>query len=968
MRAVRRLAAPVQRAESLAMIMGEAAHSASPSIQPHEPVVSTRFLPAAVSATRSFLRSRLAAAGQVLAASITSLVLLAPRIAGATPRYDVRATIAEDGAEVALDEVVTDAAWSAATRSLSLWLYADRQRRTPPSFDEFTAERLYVGNASYGGYGPLDVEVDGCPPERIAAADARSVDPVAGRTVNVPVCAAATQPLRLHVRGSLALAARYGTLGRARNGIQLGDPWYPLVVTTDAPAPARGTHRVSVASPGERVIAFAGGAIEGHRASWEVDDATHAAAFLLDDAHVAREDVRGVAVTFVTKRAPVPNGSGPAGWADPFDPDAARAIAGTTERAIAFARRLGFVASPVALPRTIASKLVVVEVEERQRLAVALPGMVAVSDRAFRLFPVEAIERFHELGLRRRLFAALLQGTERATEPERDLPFVADLDAMLLVDLSIRAEREPRESPADLIGFAGFHPAVDQLLYAPQVAFRAEYFSDLDGKDPDRDGAERAHNPWPVGHFVLEKLRDRLGHERFARATRLHLFEGLSWREAAERAYGAPLDEFFRTWIGPPRSIAYRLGAIASTKHGARYEHAITIERLGETWVREPVVVEVRDEAGAKVRGVWDVAGSSGRVVVTTDRPFASATLDPDGRLVQDPALSDEHPKWDDSTDHVFRPPIFNSFAANLSVTQARPDVTLDFALRRKYDVREGYGLRLASTARGVGGSVRYLRGVGELRDLNNTVGNVSVGVSALRSNTGFARSKIPVTEGGLVVGAGYDTRRQLYAPATGFSLSVGSFVGVDREDRDCEDRGCDHLALNVSARAQQLFWTSVTNVVAVTGGAAFARCPALPQSLPGLGSRQILRGYEVDELLGCATAYAILEDRWSPIRGLYVNAADLAWGRRLEFVPFGAVGTLSSRDTAADLFQRYRFEVGLGLRAHYDYAGIQPGVLALDFAVPLNRTDACRTTGATGACTSYRSPIGFWVSFEQTY
>src|SRR5690606_22102049 len=138
---------------------------------------------------------------------------------------------------------------------------------------------------------------------------------------------------------------------------------------------------------------------------------------------------------------------------------------------------------------------------------------------------------------------------------------------------------------------------------------------------------------------------------------------------------------------------------------------------------------------------------------------------------------------------------------------------------------------------------------------------------------------------------------RQIYDPATGSSISVGTFIGLDHEDS-----GENHLALTLSARGQKLFWTSVTNVLALTAGASVAKCPALPHALPTLGSRQILRGYEIDELLGCATAYAILEDRYSPFRGFYWNAANLAWVRRFQLVPFVAGGTVSSRDTAADI------------------------------------------------------------------
>lgn len=935
--------------------MGDSTHASAPSIHPHESASHRVPMGVIVPSRRRSLEQ---------AAGVGLGLALACAKAHAAPSYDVRAALSASGDVVSFDEVVALEPADPPPSALTLWLYADRQRTKPPSFDEFSAERLYVGNASYGGFDPLIIRVEGCPEQSIAGAGDDEVSPVEGRSLTIDVCNEATKPLRVHVRGALRLASRYGTLGHARNGTQLGDPWYPLLVDAEAPAPPRADHRVTLSSEEPRVFVHGGGATSGKEASWEVRDVTHAAVFALEEAHIARETVRGIDVSFVTQRAPVPRTKdSPTGEADPFDPDASRKIVATTERAISFARSLGMSASPIALPRGLSPKLVVVEIEERQRLAVALPGILAVSDRAFRLFPLGAVERFHELGLRRRAFAVLLDPHLRAVERERDLPWAADLSASLLLDLSIRAENEPRKSPSDLVGFASFHPAVDQLLYAPQVAFRSEYFAQHDGDDLDRDGAERAKNPWPFGRFVLEKLRDRLGPEKLSEMARLHLFQGISFRNAASQAHEAPLDAFFATWIGKKRRLAYRLGPIRSTKTDEGFEHVVTVERLGETWIREPVTVEVRDEEGKKVRGVWDAPGEAGEVRLRTSHALDAVTIDPEGRLSQDPKLTRVHPRYDDTTEHPFRPPVFNAFAANLSFSRARPDALVDFSLRRKYDVREGFGLRLVTSQRGYGGGIRYFRGLGSMVDLNSTAATASVGVSALRSDTGFGGSRTPVTEAGVNLGVGFDTRRQINDPATGRSLSFGTFLGVDHEDA-----GKNHLALTFSARGQQLLWTSVTNIVALTAGGTLAKCPALPHALPTLGSRQSLRAYETDELLGCATTFVSIEDRWSPLRGFYWNAANLAWLRKVQVVPFAAAGTVSSRTTAEDLFRRYFLEAGLGLRAHYDYAGVQPAVMALDFAFPLTRRDDCRSRDKSGICTSQRAPLGVWVSFEQTF
>ncbi|HJL27595.1 MAG TPA: hypothetical protein RMI62_00795, partial [Polyangiaceae bacterium LLY-WYZ-15_(1-7)] len=51
--------------------------------------------------------------------------------------------------------------------------------------------------------------------------------------------------------------------------------------------------------------------------------------------------------------------------------------------------------------------------------------------------------------------------------------------------------------------------------------------------------------------------------------------------------------------------------------------------------------------------------------------------------------------------------------------------------------------------------------------------------------------------------------------------------------------------------------------------------------------------------------------------------------------------------------------EVGGGLRVHFEYGGVQPGVLALDLAVPLVRTAEARRT---------LSPVTTILAFEQYF
>ena len=881
-----------------------------------------------------------------------------------SPTYDVQAAIDADRRTISMSIDASHVPVSSGT--LRIWLYADRLRRVPPSFDDLTADRIFPENTSFGGYKTVSVTVQGCDPQTIDLNQSQP-DVLRGRILTLSVCANAVIPAHVTVQAQLELADRYGTLGRSPDETALGDPWYPLFLPPNADRPAPATHYVRLVSSNEKTLVSAAGAVRGKSLSVTQDSVSHVPVFVLDSGHIRSQVERGVLVTYVTRRAAVPithDTNGFLSGSDPFDPDSARKIQGTVQSAIEMMRRLGFVASPVETPRTMPAQLTLVETSERQRLGVALPGMVAVSDRAFRLIPIERIERFHRNALLRPIFSALISPHVRSIESADDEGWVADFDGSLLADMHSLDKAEAKESAKDLVGFAGFHPAVDQLLYAPQVAFRSAYFHEVDEPDPDRDGALRALNKKPFGHLMLEKTRDLLEKDKFSIAAKEHLFSARSWRQTVKQLTGDSQQWFFDQWLSRRRKVAYKLVSVSSEKSASNngYSNKIVVQRLGETDLREPVIVELTDSDNHKLRTKWDSSGALGEIEVISKAKVYDVVIDPEGRLTQDPSLSDNHPRFDDEYRHAWRPPVFSSFAFGASILEGQPDLEIDFIMKRRYDVRHGFGLRVAQTYRGTSASVRYIRGIGDMRDLNNVNRSLVFALGGLYSTTGYGGSTESVTS--VSTGASFvqDTRKQAYHPSQGQSLSVSTSFGLAHS----ESEGIIPT-LSLSFRSQTLFWPSLSHTLAWTSGGAVIRCPVLPQSLAVLSGRQGFRGYEIDELLGCSDIYTMLEDRWTILKGLYVNTADLAWGRRLDLVPFVGMGFLASRKTAADLFSRPIFDAGLGLRAIYDYVGVQPGILALDIGYPISRTDRC-ARDTTGKCLRYRQPLGFYLSFEQTF
>jgi hypothetical protein len=57
---------------------------------------------------------------------------------------------------------------------------------------------------------------------------------------------------------------------------------------------------------------------------------------------------------------------------------------------------------------------------------------------------------------------------------------------------------------------------------------------------------------------------------------------------------------------------------------------------------------------------------------------------------------------------------------------------------------------------------------------------------------------------------------------------------------------------------------------------------------------------------------------------------------------------------------------VGGGIRFHYEYGGVQPGVIAIDIGVPIRRTS--EVYSVDGVFVRNRAPVGFYVAFDQFF
>jgi hypothetical protein len=398
--------------------------------------------------------------------------------------------------------------------------------------------------------------------------------------------------------------------------------------------------------------------------------------------------------------------------------------------------------------------------------------------------------------------------------------------------------------------------------------------------------------------------------------------------------------------------VNYRLGEIVSEPVPEGFRHRIEVIRDGDLRI-EPVEVEVEDAAGHRVVGTWDGHGERGIVEVITAEPRSGVTIDPRHRLPQSAAIADGHPRADDATSQPFRLPILSAFALDLLLSEADFTGLVDFAIRQRYDLEHTVSIRLARSVARTGGRIRYIQGLGPKVHTNRRLGALGGGLGLQYVEPGFGGSTLGGWALELELSGSIDSRSYVYDPREGGSLAGTVLVsGTVRED------GSFNLGVRGGVRAGWIASVGLLNAFVLVVGGGFTAGPALNADLQSLGGRNVLRGFANDELLANGTVYGVLEHRFTAVPDLAINVLHLVWVREMQLAWWagvgGAFGTTDGREAV------FALEAGAGVRFHYEYGGIQPGLLALDVGVPISRFWDANAAG--------RLPVGFYVSFDQYY
>jgi hypothetical protein len=611
----------------------------------------------------------------------------------------------------------------------------------------------------------------------------------------------------------------------------------------------------------------------------------------------------------------------------------------------------------------------------RHELVQVHGDVVLVSDRLFEIFPAERVRKFHRLELVRAVLTAVVSRATRGFEPDPDVDLTADTMAVYLTEILTLREFRRLEFARDLLRPLAFVPAVDQLMYAPLVASSASYFGDAEDRDVIRDDVRRFASRRAGGRLVYAKLLDLLGAEGMNRLGRTVLGERLPLRQAAARVFGADLAWFWQQWLGgPPPRVNYRLARIVTTplatSAAPRGVHvSIDVERQGAD-LQEPVEIRVVDRAGVAHDLTWNRRGASTRLEVDLPAGLSSVEVDPRRRLVETAVGTlrpEDDPRSDNRDPNLWRL-TYSGFGALVDVTALNASFAAAVTVKQKHQLRNWF-LLLAqhSLQTRIGVDAAYGRAFGPQADRNRLTTDIGLKLSGSLLDPDFGvTSTDSLRPSWRVAGSVFlehDDRDYFIDPWRSFSVRASfgvSVLGLQSGERLRQVSGVVEVLRLIELRPGHVLALDAS--VAATFGDIRVR-----SQLTQIGGPGELRGYALGELFGKGRGVARAELRNRYVSDLDWNLAHFTSVRGFGgnfFFEAGAVTSCEGFDVGSnDIF----YDVGYTFRVLHDAFGVYQQLLAIDFAVPLNRHDrVCRGWHSQGTAEMpiKRPPFVVLVSF----
>lgn len=626
---------------------------------------------------------------------------------------------------------------------------------------------------------------------------------------------------------------------------------------------------------------------------------------------------------------------------------------------------LAAVGRPLAPDR----RITVVQGPLRHTVAQAHPGVVVLSDQALELLPADRLQKFHQTAIARAVFDMVLEREFRGLhDPSTDL-WLPGMLGFSLSQLWQRTRDHADEFAAELLKNFTFVPAVDRFLYTQQASFSQSYFRGVEDVMSLRDHPLWFSHELPTGRRIHEKLLDTAGDEAVDGFYRgIMRSPRADPRHQAELAYGHTLDWFFDQWLGPYPSVDYALHRVHSERDGDGWQHEITVERIGNRPVIEPVQVLVVERRGQEHRLVWngEIAEHNESVAteprqgthtwsLRTTRRLDEVRLDPRSRLLQtaqapagnvDPRFNDRRPAafrflYTGAGVSIAASEFFNATTPASRFNAIAGFASFETSLRR--DLRRTGHLRVSrdrETNIGLGSSVNFWFGDKVNNQRRRSRVRVFASGSWLNSSSLDPVGGVRVTERVSLID---DTRRFGWWPEHGRWLSVA--VG-GRHTLRLPGEGTPDVHDMVASAVWVHLWRLAHDHVLATSLSGEMVFPISGRSefrnLSRLGGIGGLSGYLADEIFGRGVILAQAQYRHVYVNDLHLNLLHLGYLRSLGGTLFTGAGSASQCESfrgwlGADSWYGH---VGYAADARLSIFGVTPQLFRVDVSVPVVRRD----------------------------
>jgi hypothetical protein len=891
------------------------------------------------------------------------LFLLLSPWAWAGPRYqldvhvDVGTRRADGHARIEVPAVPVE------RREIYLWRYPERFATRSDKLNDYNFYWVYPVKFNPGELRTGPILVDG------VAAEVQVLDhPRAGPRTLIkvtpvrPIAAGAKAVLDVDV--SAKIPQRYGPFGCIHSMCTIVGGFYPMLPPDDengqplleAP-PARAAYQVTVSVPRVSDVIVNGSlfAVEkGGHVTVELDQ-TRAAALIVAKPRfkVVETEHRGQKIRYLHSDV---KGVPPGNQILPYQPT------DRTWRPMEAAKEALDLLAEWGQPMAPGHVLTIVEGEEKMELAVPLPGMVLVSDQIFDIFPLVRFLKFHEFQLVRALYDNWVDELIASSERPQDVGWAPDVAASFLVDLYTLRSYRKEEFARQILSWAGFIPAIDRILYAPQVQFAGAYFYTLEDPDPLRDSLREFNNQFPRGKTIYSKLRDLEGDRAMEQIAKRQI-AGEPIRQAAEDVRGEMLDWFWNQWLGPYPYVDYRFVSVKSQKNEKGVLVTAVVEKRGEHPPIEPVEVLARDKKGQRVVEKWDGEGRQHSYTFQLTAPLDLIEIDPRGRLIERLPKNNDDLRFDDR-----RPPrwkfIYNNFGGLIYFFPTLGiDLSLDFSLARILDVKNSMRFLVYHTnATQIGVSATYSRLFGRKITEARLSTAVATSLSAARIDPSFGqalgRGTHPGTTIGASLGVGYDDRLFVWEPRKALTLDASAGLTLTvLDDAEVLWQGTISGSAEYTVPLADGHGLAMVLTGAITGGDL-----GIARQMLAAGGAGGLRGYAIDELIGRARVVGRAEYRHVFVHDLDVNILHSVYVRGVGGAVFAEAGMVTACDSYRVDKSSFGYDVGYSLRVFADWFGVSQTTFNLDLAVPLYRQQ--RDCFGPLPSPSTRQPIGIFVYF----